>query len=103
MAYIDKNGYKRGEVKHSDLIHRQIARKLIYLKNRKKYPLEFSKYVVHHIDGNKRNNEMNNDDKKKRAHACLRKHMPRSISNSNLETLILRPIGTWLSCKPNGY
>ena len=40
--YIDKNGYERGKPEHSDLIHRQIAHKQIYLKNRKKYPLKFS-------------------------------------------------------------
>ena len=58
--YIDKNGYERGKLEHSDLIHRQIAYKQIYLKNKKKYPLEFGKYVVHHIDGNKRNNKISN-------------------------------------------
>jgi len=47
----DKNGYPIGKVEHSDLIHRQIAYSEIYLKNRHKYPLPFSKYVVHHIDG----------------------------------------------------
>lgn len=57
---IDKNGYKRGQHKHSDLIHRQIAYSEIYLKNRNEYPLKFHKYVIHHIDGNKLNNDVSN-------------------------------------------
>lgn len=51
----DKNGYPRGKINHSDLIHRQIAYSEIYLKNRDKYPLPFSKYQIHHKDGNKEN------------------------------------------------
>ena len=57
---IDENGYKRGKLKHSDLIHRQIAYKEIYLKNRENYPLPFSEYVVHHKDENKKNNDVSN-------------------------------------------
>ena len=52
---IDKNVYLR-ERKTKRLIHRDNAYKEIYLKNRNKYPLPFSKYQVHHIDGNKFNN-----------------------------------------------
>jgi len=59
MGYIDKNGYKRGNL-HTDLIHRQVAYKYIYSKNRFKYPLPFSEYQVHHIDGNKKNNNYSN-------------------------------------------
>lgn len=60
-AWIDKQGYARGNIEsHSDLIHRQIAYREIYLKNKDKYPLPFSKYVVHHKDGNKLNNEPKN-------------------------------------------
>ena len=58
--YVDHNGYKRGKPKHSDLIHRQIAYKQIYLKNKKDYPLSFSEYQVHHIDENKKNNHVSN-------------------------------------------
>jgi hypothetical protein len=54
--YTDENGYDRGNIGHSNLIHRQVAYHQIYLKNRDKYPLPFSKYVIHHIDGNKKNN-----------------------------------------------
>ena len=60
MTYIDNGGYKRGNVKHSDLQHRQIAFKYIYQPNRDKYPLPFSQYQVHHIDGNKQNNDLKN-------------------------------------------
>ena len=54
-SYIDDRGYE-----HSDLVSRQLAYKYIYRKNRHKYPLRFSEYVVHHIDGNKRNNHISN-------------------------------------------
>lgn len=59
-TYTDEHGYKRGKLSHSDLIHRQKAYRNIYLKNRDYYPLPFSKYVVHHIDGNKKNNRIDN-------------------------------------------
>jgi len=60
MRYTDENGYKRGKLNHSDLIHRQIAYKEIYLKDRESYPLRFSEYVIHHKDGNKKNNKISN-------------------------------------------
>ena len=52
---MEKNskGYPTGDVKHSDLIHRQIAYSEIYLKYPKKYPKKFSEYVIHHINGDK--------------------------------------------------
>jgi len=52
---LDENGYPIGDVKHSNLIHRQIAYSEIYLKNRKRYTKNFNEYIVHHIDGNKEN------------------------------------------------
>jgi hypothetical protein len=55
----DKKGYLR-ESNHSDLWHRKVAYHKIYLKDRKKYPLPFSKYEVHHRDGNKANNNPEN-------------------------------------------
>jgi hypothetical protein len=55
--YIDSRGYKR---KNSRLVSRQIAHDYIYKYNRKKYPLPFYKYVVHHKDGNKLNNSISN-------------------------------------------
>jgi len=59
--YTDEKGYEREvEVEHSNLVHRDIAYKDIYLKNREKYPLPFSEYDVHHIDGNKKNNNVEN-------------------------------------------
>lgn len=60
MNVVDENGYLRGKYEHSDLIHRQIAFKEIYLKNRDKYPQPFSKYVVHHKDRDKQNNDVSN-------------------------------------------
>jgi hypothetical protein len=60
MVYTDENGYKRANIKHSDLIHRQVAYKHIYLKNKENYPLRFSDYVIHHKDGNKQNNKVSN-------------------------------------------
>jgi len=56
VTYVDKNGYER----YSTLIHRQKAYKQIYKKNKDKYTLPFSKYVVHHKDSNKKNNNINN-------------------------------------------
>lgn len=58
--YTDNNGYLRGELTHSDLIHRQKAYRNIYLKHREKYPLPFKKYVVHHINSNKKDNRISN-------------------------------------------
>lgn len=55
-TYTDKNGYKR----HSNLVHREKAFEQIYNKNRTKYPKPFSEYVVHHKDGNKQNNNIDN-------------------------------------------
>lgn len=57
--YEDENGYKRVKG-HSNLWHRKVAYHKIYLKNRDKYPLPFSKYEIHHIDGNKKNNKVDN-------------------------------------------
>lgn len=56
-TYTDKQGYKR---EPSNLVHRHRAYHHIYLENRKKYPLPFSAYEVHHIDGDKNNNRMDN-------------------------------------------
>lgn len=57
MTYRDKRGYER---EHSDAVHRHRAYHHIYLKDRKKYPLPFEAYEVHHIDGDKTNNKMEN-------------------------------------------
>lgn len=57
MTYRDKRGYER---EHSDAVHRHRAYHHIYLKDRKKYTLPFSAYEVHHIDGDKTNNRMEN-------------------------------------------
>ena len=60
---IDENGYKRMknvDTIHSNLTHRQMAFKEIYLPNQDKYPLPFSHYQIHHVDGNKQNNNIFN-------------------------------------------
>lgn len=59
---LSKYGYPKGEVQHSDLIHRQIAYAEIYLKNRDKYPYPFSRYIVHHKDKDKENFNLDNLD-----------------------------------------
>lgn len=59
-TYKDERGYTRTGHKHSNLIHRQNAYRYIYLKHKNEYPLPFSSYDVHHIDGNKNNNHSDN-------------------------------------------
>ena len=55
----DSKGYLRWK-SNNKLVHRWIARKNIWEKNRKKYPLEFKEYQVHHKDKNKKNNKIEN-------------------------------------------
>jgi hypothetical protein len=57
--YVDGKGYYR-YYSSRKLVHRNIAFKEIYKCNRRKYPLRFSEYVVHHRDGNKLNNNVSN-------------------------------------------
>ena len=59
ITYIDDRGYQRYK-ETNRLVHRDIAWKYVYSANRKKYPLRFSEYQVHHIDGDKRNNKWSN-------------------------------------------
>ena len=57
--YLDRQGYLC--FKNSDKpLHRYIAKKEIWEKNRKKYPLEFWEYQVHHKDKDKLNNTPEN-------------------------------------------
>lgn len=53
----DKYGYER---KHSNLWSRKIAYHKLYLKHRGDFPLPFGEYEVHHIDGDKTNNKLEN-------------------------------------------
>jgi len=57
-TYHDEKGYLRDS--YGRLIHRQIAYQQIYCKNREKYSKPFGEYVVHHIDENKKNNDVSN-------------------------------------------
>lgn len=57
--YIDKQGYLRDNIDNR-LVHRTVAYLEIYLPNRKKYPLRFREYVVHHKDKNRLNNHKSN-------------------------------------------
>ena len=59
MVYKDKRGYERNEKEHTNLVHRNRIYH-VYLENRKRYPLPFSAYEVHHKDFNKNNNKVNN-------------------------------------------
>jgi len=58
-CYLDDNGYYRFK-SNGELVHRWVARKMIYLPNRKQYPLPFFKYEIHHVNGNKRDNREDN-------------------------------------------
>ncbi len=58
-VYEDEKGYLRSK-STKKLVHREIAYKEIYLKNKEKYALPFKEYIVHHIDGNKKNNNSSN-------------------------------------------
>lgn len=60
QRYKDNHGYIRETKEHSNAWHRKVAYYKIYLKNREKYPLPFGEYEIHHIDGNKTNNEISN-------------------------------------------
>ncbi len=59
ITYIDNNGYFR--YRDTDgLVHRDIAYRYIYSADRKKYPLQFRDYQVHHKDNEKQNNRWDN-------------------------------------------
>ncbi|MBT7102347.1 hypothetical protein HN935_02435 [archaeon] len=84
VNYVDENGYKRGKIKHSDLIHRQIAYEFIYKKNKGKYSKPFSSYIVHHIDGDKKNNDISNlqimtQKKHEKVHGIIRTKKERDL------------------------
>jgi hypothetical protein len=56
-TYLDDKGYYRFKGS-SKLVHRWVAYRYIYNKHAYFYP--FSAYVVHHKDGNKENNNVDN-------------------------------------------
>jgi len=55
---VDNFGYLRD--KKGYLIHRTLAFRFIYMKNRNIYQLPFKQYQVHHRDYNKLNNDIFN-------------------------------------------
>ena len=63
---INENGYEQfaENIKYPSeegkIFHNWYAKKFIYKKNKRKYPLSWHEYEVHHKDGNKRNNNLNN-------------------------------------------
>jgi len=57
--YKDYKGYYRFK-NTGKLVHRWVAYKYIYLKDRKKYPLDFKEYQVHHINKNITDNKKEN-------------------------------------------
>ena len=58
--YVDENGYERNV--YGRLIHRDVAYKYIYRKGYKDgiFTKRFGYYDIHHIDGDKRNNSIDN-------------------------------------------
>ena len=58
-TYEDENGYLRYK-DNNLLVHRNIAYQGIYLKNRNKYPLQFSQYQIHHKNQDKQDNNLEN-------------------------------------------
>jgi len=58
-VYEDNKGYLRFRDSHK-LVHRWVAFKELYSKNKEKYPFAFDQYLIHHIDSNKRNNRPEN-------------------------------------------
>ena len=65
-TYVDGRGYMRF-IDSDRLVSRWVARKEIYVNNRRKYPLKFESYIVHHKDGDKLNNDVDNLEILKRA------------------------------------
>ena len=60
-TYEDEHGYLRWN-NSKRLVHRTIAYKEIYLKNRKNFHFPFSEYQIDHKDGKKKNNRKDNLD-----------------------------------------
>jgi hypothetical protein len=58
-SYIDNHGYAR---RYCDdrLVHRVIAYHEIYLPNREQYAFPFSQYDIHHKNGEKLDNRVEN-------------------------------------------
>ncbi|MBD3249837.1 hypothetical protein GF336_07355 [Candidatus Woesearchaeota archaeon] len=57
--FIDSKGYPRFK-DSKRLVHRFVAEKYIWKKNKKKFPFPFEEYQVHHIDKDKKNYRSDN-------------------------------------------
>tara|TARA_R100001594_G_scaffold21525_1_gene41448 strand:- start:45 stop:539 length:495 start_codon:yes stop_codon:yes gene_type:complete len=96
-TYHDEKGYLRDS--YGRLIHRQIAYQQIYCKNREKYSKPFGEYVVHHIDENKKNNDVSNllimfPEDHKKIHQIEKKFISEYPPGSKYEDHF-KPIGFW--------
>lgn len=58
MVYKDENGYLRDK-EDGGLVHRKVAFKK-FQENPEDYDMPFSKYEIHHVDGDKLNNTPDN-------------------------------------------
>jgi len=58
--FVDDNLREHYDSFDGPLVHRELAYEHIYIKNRKDYQLPFSAYQVHHKDGDKTNNSIEN-------------------------------------------
>jgi len=59
QTYIDRRGYRYWK-NSGKSVHRGIAKHKIWEKDRKKYPLEFKEYQVHHKNKDKLDNNVEN-------------------------------------------
>jgi|GEM_PF-4971516 len=59
IIYTDENGYLR-YTKNDYLVHRDIFYYSVYIPNQKHFNLPFSKYLIHHRNGRKQDNRIEN-------------------------------------------
>ena len=84
---LDGRGYWRD--KEGNLIHREKAYNKIYLKKVGAYPFPFSKYIIHHIDGDKSNNKLKNLAILTQDHHRYAHNIPITYVQDNLEQEII--------------
>ena len=93
----DDRGYWRDE--NDVLVHRKIAYKEIYKKERYKFSQRFTSYVVHHIDENKKNNKTSNllimfPDDHNKLHGYIKNETENSFKDDDTSKGL--SITTWL-------